>query len=224
MDTNADAAPVAGDVASPVSQKPARAGWFTWLQASAHIAEIAGVIVVIVSLFYLSIQIQQNTTQLRRADLNATHEHWSAIRLFIAGNRDHAVFWSAALNGAELDPPDQLRFNALMAENARATFQIWDRNRSITFAADDFIRSGAPPLARLLCTAGGSVWWKQFQSEFPSSFVSDMDNALAAMLAGPGSGDSAHPCIRMLGEAEAGGTTALPAGEHGPVTPGDPSQ
>lgn len=105
------------------------------------------------------------------------------------------MFWSTSLNGAELDAPDQLRFKALMGEHARATFQIWDRNKSSDFARDDFVRSAAPPLARLLCTAGGSVWWSQFRAEYPPPFVEDMDRALAAMLAGPGSGDAEHPCV-----------------------------
>ncbi len=213
MDTKADIAPaaVAGDVTPPTPQAPAKVGWFTWLQATAHIAEIVGVIVVIVSLFYLSIQVQQNTTQLRRADLNATHDHWSAIRLFIAGDPDHAAFLSSSLNGAELDPPGQLRFNALMAEHARATFQIWDRNRNNSgFDANDFPQYAAPPLARLLCTAGGSVWWRQFQSEFPPAFVSEMDKVLAAMVAGPGSGELAHPCVGAADPVADGVPTASP--------------
>ncbi len=197
MDTGTDVAPGVDAASAPAPGSVREKGrWLVWLQASAHVAEILGVVVVIVSLFFLSAQIQQNTTQLRRADLNATHEHWSAIRLFIAADREHAAFWSESLNGAELDAPDQLRFNALMAEHARTTFQIWDRNRSSSFAADDFARSAAPPLARLLCTAGGRPWWAQFRSEFPPQFTEEMDKALAAMLAGPGSGDAAHPCLR----------------------------
>lgn len=219
MDTSADAAPAAvvGDVATPAPQAPAKAVWFTWLQATAHIAEILGVIVVIVSLFYVSVQVQQNTTQLRRADLNATHDHWSAIRLFIAGDPAHAAFLSSSLNGARLDPPGQLRFNALMAEHARATFQIWDRNRNTGgFDANDFAQYGAPPLARLLCTAGGNVWWKQFRSEFPPPFVSDVDKALAVMIAGPGSGDPAHPCIGASVPAAESTPTASPADAPAP--------
>ena len=193
MDTNTDVAPAA-EAAPPSVETPTKSTWLNRLQAGAHIAEIVGVLVVIVSLFFLSAQIQQNTTQLRRADLNATHDHWSAIRLFIAGDREFAAFWSASLNGAELDPPDQLRFNALMGEHARATFQIWDRNRSLGIGAEDFIQSGAPPLARLICTAGGAPWWSRFQSEFPSGFVEDMNGAVASVLASAASGDPNHPC------------------------------
>jgi len=193
-DTAPDVSVSAVEPETPASPTPAKAGWFTWLQASAHVAEIVGVIVVIASLFFLSIQVQQNTTQLRRADLNATHDHWSAIRLFIAGDRDNAAFWSASLNGADLDPPDQLRFNALMTEHTRATFQIWDRNRSGNFETDDFVRYAAPPLARLLCTAGGLHWWSQFRNEYPGPFAEEMDKAVAAMVIGAGSGDPDHPC------------------------------
>jgi hypothetical protein len=114
--------------------------------------------------------------------------------LFLAGDREHALFWSGALNGAELDTADQPRFNALMAEHARATFQIWDRNRSLPFSVDDFSRSAAPPLARLLCTAGGQPWWTQYRTEFPPEFVDEMDVALKTMLAGQGVSDLSHPC------------------------------
>lgn len=195
MDAKTDSAPAASpDASESATPAPAKAGWLTWLQASAHVAEIVGVILVVASLFFLSAQIQQNTTQLRRADLNATHDHWSAIRLFMAGDREHAAFWSASLNGAELDPPDQIRFNALMAEYARATFQIWDRNKSSNFDKDDFVRSAAPPLARVLCTVGGLHWWSQFRTEFPAGFAEEMDEVVAAMVLGPGSGDPQHPC------------------------------
>jgi hypothetical protein len=193
VDRNTDSASL-GEIAAPTPAPPSRSQ-VNWLQAAAHVAEIVGVVVVIASLFFLSAQVQQNTTQLRRADLNATHEHWSAVRLFLAGNRDHAAFWSASLNGAELDPPDQLRFGALMTEHARIAFQIWDRNRSVGIESGDFARSAAPPLARLLCTAGGGRWWSQFRQEFPRDFVEEMNAALASMLAGPGSGDPAHPCV-----------------------------
>lgn len=219
MDTKADMTPAtaAGDAAPPTPQAPAKVGWFTWLQATAHIAEIVGVVVVIVSLFYLSVQIQQNTTQLRRADLNATHDHWSAIRLFIAGDPEHAAFLSSSLNSADLDPPDRLRFNALMAEHARATFQIWDRNSNNSgFDPNDFAQYGAPPLVRLLCTVGGSVWWKQFQSEFPPPFVSEVDKALAVMIAGPGSGDPAHPCVGASDLAADSVPTASPVNAPAP--------
>ncbi len=190
--TGVTAAP---NVVLPAAPTPAPGRQVNWLQAAAQVAEIVGVIVVIASLFYLSTQVQQNTTQLRRADLNATQDHWSAIRLFIAGDRDRAAFWSASLNGAELDPPDQLRFNALMAEHARATFQIWDRNRSSSFGSDDFALYAAPPLARLICTTGGRLWWANFRGEYPPPFASEVDKALAGMIAGPGSGDLAHPCF-----------------------------
>lgn len=194
MDKDTNAAPVAEASAPPPSTSTAKGGWLVWLQSGAHVAEILGVIVVIVSLFFLSAQIQQNTVQLRRADLNATQEHWSAIRLFIAGDRDHAIFLSTSLNGAELDAADQLRFNALMAEHTRATYQIWDRNQNSSFESGDFILHAAPPLARLLCTVGGGRWWKQFRPEFPAGFADDVDVALANMQAGGGSGDPAHPC------------------------------
>lgn len=197
--TDTNVTPVAEAAPSPpLAPTPSIGKWISRLQSGAHVAEIVGVIVVIASLFYLSTQVQQNTVQLRRADLNATQEHWSAIRLFIAADRDRAAFWSASLNGAELDPPDQLRFNALMAEHARATFQIWDRNKSSSFESDDFARYAAPPLARLLCTAGGSRWWSQFRREYPALFAGDMDKALASMLAGPGSGEPAHPCVNEI--------------------------
>lgn len=74
METKTERAPPAEGVRPPEAA-PARRSGTNWLQNGAHVAEILGVIVVIVSLFFLSQQVQQNTNQLRRADLNATQEH-----------------------------------------------------------------------------------------------------------------------------------------------------
>ncbi len=192
MDANTDAAPAAE--AAPPSETSAKGRWLIRLQAGAHIAEIVGVIVVVASLFYLSTQVQQNTIQLQRADSNATQTHWQGIRLYFAADRSRAEFWSNALNGAELDAPDRLRFNALMSEHTWATYQIWDSTGRGVSERNNFINNAASPLARLICTAGGRPWWTRFRVEYPPPFAEDMDKALANMLAGPGSGDPDHPC------------------------------
>lgn len=144
-----------------------------WLHDLSHVSQIVGSIAVVASLVYVGLQVQQNTRQLQREESNATQTQWQAIRLLVASNREVAELWVAGLNGDALDAVQRLRFESLLTEHIWATSQIYYRGKAGVFGAGEFESTSGPPLARLLCTRGGALWWQKNKLAFPADFVRD---------------------------------------------------
>jgi hypothetical protein len=166
-DSAADPAP-ARDALGAVDQPPR-----VWLHDLSHVSQIVGSIAVVASLVYVGLQVQQNTTQLQREESNATQSQWQAIRLLVASNREVAELWVAGLNGDALDAVQKLRFESLLTEHIWATSQIYYR-RKLFGDMWEFESTSGPPLARLLCTRGGALWWQKNKRAFPADFVRDV--------------------------------------------------
>jgi hypothetical protein len=92
----------------------------------------------------------------------------------VASNREVAELWVAGLNGDALDAVQRLRFESLLTEHTWATSQIYYRGKAGVFDTTEFERTSGPPLARLLCTPGGSLWWQKNKLAFPADFVRDV--------------------------------------------------
>ena len=67
-------------------------------EAIGAIVEAIGVLGVIASLFYLAVQIRQNTLQARRSELDATLEQSTVVRMALAENQGLADIWIAGLD------------------------------------------------------------------------------------------------------------------------------
>ena len=147
-----------------------------------NLAQIVASVGVIVSLIFVGRQIKQNTRALQRTEHNSTMEQWTVIRQAIAQNRDIAELMTAGLEGTRaLDAADQLRLDQMLAEQAWAAFQIWDRTQRGIFPKGTFETTGGALLVTPLGTPGGAAWWrsaKQTGYGFPSEFVSAVDAML----------------------------------------------
>src|SRR5437867_10720219 len=100
------------------------------LEQLSYLAQIAGLIGVILSLVFVGLQVRQNTAALQRNEHNSIMAQWSVIRMAIAGNRDVAELMTAGLDGERsMDAADQLRLEQMLAEHAWASFHIWDRTQ-----------------------------------------------------------------------------------------------
>ena len=87
---------------------------------------------------------------------------WTVIRMAVAKNRDIAELMTAGLRGERaLDATDQLRLEQMLAENAWASFHIWERTRRGIFPKGTFeLSCGAHlcgSLARRLGGLGGAA-------------------------------------------------------------------
>ena len=145
-----------------------------------YLAQIVASIGVVVSLIFVGLQIRQNTGALQRNEHNSTMAQWTVIRMAVAKNRDIAELMTAGLQGERaLDATDQLRLEQMLAENAWASFHIWERTRRGIFPKGTFELSCGAHLYGLLSTAVGGTWWRSAkQTGFPAGFVSDVDALL----------------------------------------------
>src|SRR6185295_9358138 len=104
-----------------------------------YLAQIIASVGVVVSLIFVGLQIRQNTGVLQRDEHNSTMEQWTVIRQAIAQNRDIAELMTAGLQGERaLDAADQLRLEQMLAENAWASFHIWERTQRGIFPKGTF--------------------------------------------------------------------------------------
>jgi hypothetical protein len=142
-----------------------------------YLAQMVASVGVIVSLIFVGLQIRQNTGALQRDEHNSTMAQWTVIRMAIAKNRDIAELMTAGLHGeTTLDAADQLRLEQLLAENAWASFHIWERTQRGIFPKGTFALTAGPLLSGLLKTPRGEAWWRSAKhTGFIPEFVADVD-------------------------------------------------
>ena len=145
------------------------------LEQLSSLAQIIGSVGLIVSLIFVGLQIKHNTAALQRNEHNSTMAQWTVIRMAIAKNRDIAELMTAGLDGERaLDAPDQLRLEQMLAENAWASFHIWERTQRGIFPKGTFELMAGPLLSGLLRTERGAK-----HTGFIPAFVADVDAVLA---------------------------------------------
>ena len=88
---------------------------------------------------------------------------------------------TAGLHGEKtLDAADELRLQQLLAEQAWASFHIWDRTNRGIFPKGTFEATAGPLLRGILVTPRGGAWWLSAKtSSFLPAFVADVDAVLA---------------------------------------------
>src|SRR3981081_1340129 len=146
-----------------------------------YLAQIVASLGVGVSLIFVGLQIRQNTGALQRNEHNSTMAQWTVIRMAIAKNRDVAELMTGGLHGERaLDAADQMRLEQMLAENAWASFHIWERTQRGIFPKGTFELTAGPLLSDLLKTERGRVWWRSAKhTGFIPAFVADVDAVLA---------------------------------------------
>jgi pyridoxal biosynthesis lyase PdxS len=81
-------------------------------EAISAVAEIIGVIAVVVSLGYVSVQIRQNTKVARAATRQAIAESTENLTSDLISNAEIAEIFVKHMNGEELSPVENLRLQA----------------------------------------------------------------------------------------------------------------
>lgn len=152
------------------------------LEQLSYVAQIIGILGVILSLIFVGLQIRQNTAALQRNEHNSTMAQWSVIRMAIAENREIGVLMTSGLKGEQaLDTADQLRLEQLLAEYVWAAFHIWDRAQRGVFPKGTFELTGGSLLCEVLNSPLGGAWWRGAKSAgFVPEYVADVDALLAS--------------------------------------------
>lgn len=159
--------------ASPDREHPFSHRRMEYVSFIAQVVASAG---IVLSLVFVGIQLNENTTVAIRNESNATMAQWSAFRTSVYADRGTAEVFRAGMDASRpLDPADQLRFDYLMREHAWATFQIWDRVRMRLVPSAHFDVGAGPDFLRVICTPGGAATWARIRSELPSAYVADLE-------------------------------------------------
>ena len=127
-------------------------------------------------LLLVAYQINQNTTQLRRAEMNATHEQFSVWRHGIMENQDLAEIWEIASRDPKvLTAAQRVRLDLTLEEYFWVNFQYWDRARigAIEGSAGRVaVQSVAVLIKR---NVAAKDWWERRRGFFDVEFQRAVD-------------------------------------------------
>ena len=95
------------------------------LEQASYLAEIIGVVVVVISIIYLAIQVKQNTRSMRIQTVHDISSSFKAAQASIAHDKDLAdVYHRGVFNYDQLEPLEQLRFNLLVTSIVRVLDEL----------------------------------------------------------------------------------------------------
>jgi len=144
----------------------------------ATIVEAVGAVAVVVTLFYLALQIRQSTIQARRSELDASMDHSALARMAIAENQELAEIWLAGLTGdGTLSESRQLRFDALVSQRFWALFHVYDRVNSGVMERS-FWQGASQQLEDLIARPGAAGWWHNNAQQFPQHYVDEVERTI----------------------------------------------
>ena len=128
--------------------------------AIAAIAEVFGVIAVVVSLVYLAIQVRQNTAQLRIDNLRETVRGTLDTNWYYHRDKDaFAAFREGVASFNQLSPERQALFHSIIVDLAFYVEMI--RNLEFSGLVDAEGRKiNERFLLAILLTPGGQEWWE----------------------------------------------------------------
>lgn len=137
--------------------------------------EFFGAIAVVVTLIFLTLQIRQNTRQMRRVEMNAAHAQFNVPRMAIVSNRSVAELLLKARQAPdELDQVDQFQVDVWIGQEVWAVFHAWDRAQNGSFERE--LWEDTKPLVNQLFEATvGSSWWDQNRLSFNPAFRAEID-------------------------------------------------
>lgn len=116
------------------------------------IAELIGAFAVVLTLFYLSFQLRQNTRAVQQSAERGILEDAGTWMYKIAENPELANLYRRGVRGEELDPDDNLRFRMMMG----ALFSHW--NHAYKVGAFDIVKNSN--IAGVLSKPGGLEYWR----------------------------------------------------------------
>ena len=148
------------------------------LDQIANIAEISAAVLVIVSLIYVGIQIQQNTDTLKLSTAHNTAEDFSAPYLLIAERGEVADIFLRGMQDIEaLEPVERLRFYAYFHKFFRTYENAYYQFRRGALEADPF-EGLTQQLVMLKSLPGVQTYWQDRKDWYNKKFQEYVDNEI----------------------------------------------
>jgi hypothetical protein len=154
------------------------------------VGELIGAIAVIATLFYLAVQIRQNSRAVERtnefANANSIHEtnaFYSQVFAMLAQDAELADIYDRALRHESLNSIETVRFTSFMNSYFAWLEDVYhQQTENVGFRAlpeitdTSFFDVCGPYVAKLLSTPAGAGWWDRDPShQFLPEFVALID-------------------------------------------------
>ena len=135
------------------------------------IAEVIGTLAVLITLFYLSRQLRQNTEEIRSANYHGVTDSFNQLNLTVAGNADLARVFKTGNEAYEtLAEEEKTQYGFVM----HSAFRILDviKFQSERGTGDTTLwEFEKKTLDTLLAAPCGRRWWKERSYNFGEDFV-----------------------------------------------------
>ena len=142
------------------------------------IAEIVGAIAVVVTLWYLALQMRQATHQAYADNLQAALTRWVDVQRACAETTEAAEFFRSALNDYDTLPQaEKLRFNNLMLRifaSFHAILALYQRK----LLDEESFGTVENAIVGFLKCPGALAWYNEIRFSYPGSLVSHLDRAM----------------------------------------------
>ncbi len=131
-----------------------------------NIGELIAAIATVATLFYLALQIRQNTHLLQDANFRGIQDDADRWRAYLIEHKDIASLYRRGMEADNsLDKDDRLRFRMLMDQ----LFFGWQYTYSSHIEAN--LRSVKEFLLATLAQPGGHDYWERGKARFSNQFV-----------------------------------------------------
>lgn len=145
-------------------------------EAVGAIGEIVGAIAVVATLYYLALQIRENTARTRQVEANTNFQQVSPARLALAQSEQLAKVLAKGLEDlALLEPSEQIQFDALMSERFWITWYTWQRKQQGLIRKSMWDELKQASTIQMLLTPGGAAWFETAKGQFTKSFREEME-------------------------------------------------
>jgi len=148
------------------------------LEQLANIAEVIGVVVVVVTMIFLTLQMRQNTKTLRSAAAQNAHEMAESMYSPVIADADLADLILRGLRDpATLSEVETARFTAFW-QNAFFTFQNWFYQRQVGVLDEGIWWGWSKVLTDIYQTPGIRNFWKLRRHYFSNDFRAYLETDL----------------------------------------------
>ncbi len=155
-------------------------------EAIGAIGELIGAVGVISTLGYLAFQIRQNTQQLAQNERSsiASAVHASATNLrenrrSLYESSEVTEIWLKGMSDPrELAENDLYRFRLMMQNLVDATWDIHSQTVVTDFSPETWATQGVTVVERVVTSAGGRWFWRQFNENYANDFRVEIDRIL----------------------------------------------
>ncbi len=144
------------------------------------IGEIVGALAVFLTLFYLALQIRQNTKAVQASAVDASISKVNVVResLYESGELTR-IYIDGQANPDDLDEESLTRFRLLLHNVLLSISNIYSQTKFAGLSMSTW-ESQLVILKRVVTTPGGRWFWKEYRLEFEDTFREQVDTILQA--------------------------------------------